>query len=102
MEELTIGIFFKDLFIYLFIGCGGVFVVTHGLSPVLVHGFLIAMASCVADYRLLACRLQYLWHMDSVVEVHRLICFAACGILPDKGLNQCPLHCKADSQPLDH
>ena len=27
---------------------------------------------------------------------------AACGILPDQGLNLCPLHWQADSQPLRH
>ena len=26
----------------------------------------------------------------------------ACGIFPNQGLNLCPLHCKADSLPLDH
>ena len=25
-----------------------------------------------------------------------------CGILPDQGLNPCPLHRQAESQPLDH
>ena len=44
--------FFFLRFIHSFIGRGGVFVVTHGLSLVVVHGFLIAMASPVADYRL--------------------------------------------------
>ena len=24
------------------------------------------------------------------------------GILPDQELNLCPMHCKVDSQPLDH
>ena len=27
---------------------------------------------------------------------------AACGILPDRGTNPCPLHRQADSQPLRH
>ena len=27
---------------------------------------------------------------------------AACGILPDRGMNLCPLHQQADSQPLRH
>ena len=54
MKELSIAFlfFFFLRFIYSFTGCGGVFVVTHGLSPVVVHGLLIAMASPVADYRL--------------------------------------------------
>ena len=33
----------------------------------------------------------------SVVEVPRFSCSAACGIFPDQGSDQCPLHCKADS-----
>ena len=33
----------------------------------------------------------------SVVAAHRLSCFTACGIFPDQGLNQCPLHWQADS-----
>ena len=31
---------------------------------------------------------------------HRLSCPAACGIFLDQGLNLCPLHWQADSQPL--
>ena len=34
--------------------------------------------------------------------VGRLSCPMACGILPDKRLNLCPLHWQADSLPLDH
>ena len=37
-----------------------------------------------------------------LVVVLRLSCFLACGILPDQGLNPCPLHRTADSWPLDH
>ena len=32
----------------------------------------------------------------------RLSCPEACGIFLDQGSNQCPLHCKVDSQPRDH
>ena len=38
----------------------------------------------------------------SAVVAHRLSCSAVCGILPDQGSNQCPLHRQADSQPLCH
>ena len=38
----------------------------------------------------------------SVVVPHGPSCSAACGILPDQGLNPCPLHWQADSQPLRH
>ena len=43
-----------------------------------------------------------LWRAGSVVGVHGLSCSTACGIFPDQGLNQCLLHCKMDSQPIDH
>ena len=35
-------------------------------------------------------------------RAHRLSCPAARQIFPNQGLNPCPQHCKADSQPLDH
>ena len=38
----------------------------------------------------------------SVVVAHGPSCSAACGIFPDQGLNPCPLHWQADSQPLHH
>ena len=40
--------------------------------------------------------------MCSIIVTHGLSCSEACGIFPDQGLNWCPLHCKVDSQPLDH
>ena len=38
----------------------------------------------------------------SVVAAHGPSCSAACGIFPDQGLNPCPLHWQADSQPVRH
>ena len=38
----------------------------------------------------------------SVVVALGPSCSAACGIFPDQGLNPCPLHGQADSQPLRH
>ena len=43
-----------------------------------------------------------LWRAGSVVGVHGLSCSTECGVFPDQGLNQCLLHCKVDSQPVDH
>ena len=43
-----------------------------------------------------------LWSAGSVVVAHGISCSTACGIFPDQGLNPCPLHWKAKSQPLDH
>ena len=39
--------------------------------------------------------LQQLRHVSSVIVVHGLSCSMACGIFPDQGLNQCPLHSQA-------
>ena len=38
----------------------------------------------------------------SAIVAHGPSCSAACGILPDQGLNPCPLHWQADPQPLRH
>ena len=38
----------------------------------------------------------------SAIVVHEPSRSAACGILPDQGLNPCPLNWQADSQPLHH
>ena len=39
-------------------------------------------------------------HTDSVVMAHGLSCPMACGIIPEQGLNLCPLHWQMDSHPL--
>ena len=41
-------------------------------------------------------------HTSSVVVAHGPSCSVACGTFPDQGLNPCPLHWQADSQPLRH
>ena len=38
----------------------------------------------------------------SIVAVHRLGCFAACGVFSDQGSNPCLPHWQADSLPLSH
>ena len=38
----------------------------------------------------------------SVAVAHGPSCSMACGILPDQGLNPCPLDWQANSQPLRH
>ena len=38
----------------------------------------------------------------SVIVAHGPSRSVACGIFPDQGLNPCPLHWQADSQPLCH
>ena len=46
---------------------------------------------------LASCGWQALEGEDSVVLAHGLSCLAGCGILvPNRGSNPCPLHCKVD------
>ena len=71
-------------------------------SPVEEHGLLIAVASLVEEHGLQVYEPQQLWHAGSVVVACRPSRSMACGILPDQGLNPCPLHWQADSQPLRH
>ena len=111
--------FLNFLFIYLFLflaalglrcctrafsNCG-----ERGIFFLVVRGFLIAVASLVAEHGLYAHGLQQLQHAGSVVVArglqstgsvvvaHRLSCSAACGIFLDQGSNLCPLHQQADS-----
>ena len=51
-------------------------------------------ASPVTEHRLWVHRLQSSWHMGSTVAVHRLNCSVACGIFPDQGSSQWPLHAR--------
>ena len=67
------------LFIYLFFGCIGSFLLRVGFSCgewgllfIVVCGLLIVVASLVAEHRLQACGLQQLWHVGSVVVARRL------------------------------
>ena len=60
-----------------------------GLLLIMVSRVVVAVLSLVVENRL--------WSMGSVVVAHGLSCFEACGILPEQGLNSCPLHWQADS-----
>ena len=99
---------------YLFILYSG-----RGGSSLMQAGFLLVVAS--GRYSLLECAgfllqwllllqsmgsrvlgLQQLWCLGSKVVALGFGWSSACGILPDQELNQCPQHCKEDSQPLDH
>ena len=79
--------------------------------PTVACGLLTVVASLalvLGSYSL------WLWPVASVVVAHGLerggsavvahepSCSMACGIFPDQGLNPCPLHWQADSQPLNH
>ena len=89
------------LFIYLWL-CW-VFVSVQGLSLVAASGGH-SSSRCAG---LSLSRPLLLWstgsrRAGSVVVAHGPSCSAACGIFPDQGLNPCPLHWQADSQPLRH
>ena len=93
------------LFIYLFIyfWLCWVFVSVRGLSLVAASGGH-SSSRCAG---LSLSRPLLLWSTSSrragsVVVAHRLSCSVACGIFPGQGLNLCPLHRQADSQPLHH
>ena len=92
----------KNLFIYLFLAALGLRCCARAFSScgergplfVEVRGFLIAAVSLVAEHGLQSA--------GSVIVAHGLSCSAAYGIFPDQGLNPCPQHQQADSQPLRH
>lgn len=66
----------------------------RGYSLGAVHRFLTAVASRLFSW------LQS--STASVVVVLGLTCPVACGILPDRGSNLCPLHWQTDASPLGH
>ena len=75
----------------------------RGLSPVAASGGH-SSSRCAG---LSLSRPLLLWSTGSrcagsVIVAHGPSCSAACGIFPDQGLNPCPLHWQADSQPLCH
>ena len=98
-------IFLINLFIYLFIyfWLCWVFVSVQGLSPVAERGGHPS-SRCVglSLSRPLLLRSTGSRRAGSVVVAHGHSCSVACGILPDRGTNPCPLHWQADSQPLRH
>ena len=78
-----------------------------GFSPVAVNGVLIAVASFVAEHGFKGAQVSVvvvlgLQSTCSIVVVHGLSYFEACGIFPDQGLNPYLLHWQADSLPLSH
>ena len=80
-----------------------VFVSVRRLSPVAASGGHSSLR-CTG---LSLSRPLLLWSTGSrrtgpAIVAHRPSCSAACGIFPDQGSNQCPLHWRADSQPLCH
>ena len=75
----------------------------QGLSPVVVsggHSSLWCTGLSLSQPLLLQSTSSRC--AGSVVVAHGPSCSTACGIFPDQGLNPCPLHWQADSQPLRH
>ena len=79
-------------YFYLFIWLHSGFSLHHSGSLAVAH----RLSSCGMGSR--ACRLGW-----ACLVGHGLSCSEVCGILvPDQGLTPSPLHCYANSQPLDH
>ena len=93
--------FLNYLFIYLWL-CW-VFISVQGPSPVVASGGH-SSSWCVglSLSRPLLLQSTGSRRAGSVIVAHGPRCSAACGIFPDQGLNPCPLHWQADSQPLRH
>ena len=85
---------FIYLFIYLFLAVLGL---RFCARATLHHG---ARASSLS--RPLLLRGTGSRRTGSVIVAHGPSCSTACGIFPDQGLNPCPLHWQAESQPLRH
>ena len=85
-----------------------------GYFPVVVHGFLIVVASIVAEREHQVMQVQQLQNMGwvdvaprlksthSVVVEHGFNCTAACGVFPDQKVNPCFLHWQMVSLSLIH
>ena len=94
--------FFYFFFIFYFWLCQ-VFISVRGLSLVAASGgHSSSWCAGLSLSRPLLLRSTDSRYAGSVVVAHGPSCSAACGIFPDQGSNPCPLHWKADSQPLRH
>ena len=103
--QLVAVVFFFFNFIYLFIYLWlcWVFVSVWGLSRVAASGgHSSSQCAGLSLSRPLLLRSTGSRRAGSVIVAHGPSCYTACGIFPDQGLNPCPLHWQADSQPLRH
>ena len=98
--------FLINLFIYIYIfyfWLRWVFVSVRGLSLVAASGgHSSSRCTGLSPSWPLLLRSTGSRRAGSVFVAHGLSRSAACGIFPDQGLNPCPLHWQADSQPLRH
>ena len=92
---------FIHSFIYFWLCC--VLVSVQGLSPVAASGgHSSSRCTGLSLSRPLLLRSTGSRRAGSAVVAHGPSRSAACGILPDRDTNPCPLHWQADSQPLRH
>ena len=97
--------FLINIFIYLLavLGLCWVFVAACRLSLVAASGGYSSLQCTGFSLRWpLLLRSTGSRRAGSVIVAHGLSRSTACGIFPDQGLNPCPLHWQADSQPLHH
>ena len=95
------GPFLKNFLFIIYFWLCWVFVSVWGLSLVAASGGHSSLRCAGLSLSLpLLLRSTGSRRAGSVVVAHRPSFSAACGILPDQGLNPCPLHWQADSQPL--
>ena len=95
--------FFKFIYLFIYLWLCWVFVSVRGLPLVTASGG--HSSSRCAGFSLsrpLLLRSTGSRRSGSVVVAHGPSCSATCEIFPDQGLNPCPLHWQADSQPLHH
>ena len=83
-----------------------IFTAVYGLSLIAVSGgcsflgcevgaFSLRRLLLLVEHRFQGVQAQQLWCMD-------LVALVACGIFPDQGSSQSPLHCQVDSLRLNH
>ena len=92
------------LFIYLFyFWLCWIFISVRGLSLVVASGgHSSSRCAGLSLSRPLLLRSTGSRRAGSVGVAHEPSCSTACGIFRDQGSNPCPLHWRADSQPLRH
>ena len=91
------------LFIYFIYGCVGSSFLCEGLPQLRqAGGHSSSRCAGLSLLRPLSLRSTGSRYAGSATVAHGPSCSAARGILPDQGLNPCPLHWQADPQPLCH
>ena len=93
----------KGIYLFIYLWLCWVFISVGGLSLVVASGgHSSSWCAGPSPSRPLSLRSTGSRCAGSVVVAHGPSRSAACRIFPDQGLNPCPLHWQADSQPLRH